>query len=294
MTATCETVRIKLGNVLYLTDFSPISDCALRYVRAITDQFEAKVLVTHVIESPEYRFVPPEGWAVVESATEDAARRQLEALDARMAGIPHETMLRRGEVWQEAARLVEDQDVQLIVVGSHGRTGLRRFLMGSVAEEIIRRAHRPVLTVGPGVLKDGPVPRIARIVLATDFGSASIEAIPCTLMLAELHDARVSLLHVMKSLPAPEERPEQLRSEAENRLRASITRQDKSRIAEAIVRFGDPAEEICKYALQKRADLVVLGLKRTDQHIALATHVSRATAHSVVCSAPCPVLAVMR
>src|SRR5690348_12851555 len=103
MTASCETVRIKLGNVLYLTDFSPTSDSALRYVRAITDQFEAKVLVTHVIEAPEYRFVPPEGWAVVENASEDAARRQLEALDARMAGIPHQTILRRGEVWQEAA-----------------------------------------------------------------------------------------------------------------------------------------------------------------------------------------------
>lgn len=293
MTAACETVRIKLGNVLYLTDFSPTSDSALRYVRAITDQFEAKVLVTHVIEAPEYRFVPPEGWAVVENASEDAARRQLETLDARMVGIPHETILRRGEVWQEAAHVVEDEQVQLIVVGTHGRTGLRRFLMGSVAEEIFRRAHCPVLTVGPGVLKDGPVPRIARIVVATDFGSASMEAIPCTLMLAELHDARVSLLHVMKS-PAPERNPEQLRSEAENRLRASITQQQKSRIAEAVVRFGDPAGEICRYAREKKADLLVLGLRSAEQHVALATHVSRATAHAVVCSAPCPVLAVMR
>src|SRR5690242_20962746 len=144
--------------------------------------------------------------------------------------------------------------------------------MGSVAEEIFRRAHCPVLTVGPGVLKDGQVPRTARIVVATDFGSASMEAIPCTLMLAELQDARVSLLHVIKS-PSPERNPEQLRSEAEDKLRASITQQQKSRIAEAVVRFGDPAEEICRYARENKADLLVLG--RSEEHTSeLQSHVN--------------------
>lgn len=296
MSAISESVRAKLGNVLYLTDFSPTSDSALRYVRAITEQFEAKIFVAHVIEWPEYRFVPPEGWAVVENASEEAAQRQLEVFEQRLAGIPHEMIMRHGDVWHEAAEVIRAHDVRLVVVGTHGRTGLRRFLMGSVAEEVVRGAHCPVLTVGPGVNRNAPSgTRIDHAVLATDFGEASLEAIPCAASLAEEYGAGLRLLHVLKPQGRTEEDLQQLQQEAQKRLQAKAAQSGGGRsIAEVAVRCGDPAEEICKYAREKKADLLVLGLKRTAEHTGMATHVARATAHAVLCSAPCPVLSVTR
>lgn len=295
MTTACEAVRVKLGNVLYLTDFSPTSDSALRYVRAITEQFEANILVTHVIEWPEYRFVPPEGWALVENSSEDAARRQLESFDQRLAGIPHELVLRRGEVWQEAAEVIRENDVRLVVAGTHGRTGLRRFLMGSVAEEVVRQAHRPVLTVGPGVSRStSSGTRVERVVLATDFGDASLGAIPCALSLAEQCGARLSLLHVLKPQGISDQDLKQVKEEAQKKLQSKALRSGSGQsVAEVEVRFGDPTEQICRYAREKRADVLVLGLRRAAEHVGIATHVSRSTAHAVLCSAPCPVLSVM-
>ena len=294
MTATSSPVRAKLGNVLYLTDFSPTSDSAIRYLRTIAEQFDTNVLVTHVIEWPEYRFVPPEGWAVVENASEDAARHQLQNVEVRLAGIPHQTTLRRGEVWREAAEMIKAHDIQLIVVGTHGRTGLRRFLMGSVAEEILRQSPCPVLTVGPGVPRDGQRNTgVERVVLATDFGHSSLETIPQALALAGEHGVRLILLHVIKPPLGPEESFEQLKLESEKRLRATFCRESPANVrVETAVRFGDPPAEILHFARDRKADLIVLGLKRASEHVTMARHVSPATAHAVVCSAPCPVLAI--
>lgn len=294
MTATSSPVRAKLGNILYLTDFSPTSDSAIRYLRTIAEQFDTNVLATHVIEWPEYRFVPPEGWAVVEHASEDAARRQLQNVEERLAGIPHQTTLRRGEVWREAAEMIKAHDIQLIVVGTHGRTGLRRFLMGSVAEEILRLSHCPVLTIGPGVPKDGQrITGVERVVLATDFGHSSLEAIPRALALASEYGARLILLHVIKPPLRPDESFEQLKLESEKQLRTTLCRESPANIrVEIAVRLGDPAAEILRFARERKADLIVLGLKRTGERVTMATHVSPATAHAVLCSAPCPVLAV--
>lgn len=250
--------------------------------------------MAHVVESPEYRFVPPEGWAVVEHASEEAAKRQLLSIEERLAGIPHQSILRHGEVWKAAADLIKAHEIDLIVVGSHGRTGLRRFLLGSVAEQIFRHANCPVLTVGPGAAKDGTRDlKFERIVLATDFGEASLAAIPTAASLAKDCSARLTVLHVIKEPLDTTMSFEQRRSEAEQKLRAVLPEEAaQGRRADIAIRLGNPHEEILRFAREKKADLIVLGLKRIDEHIGMATHVSRATAHAVVCSAPCPVLAV--
>ena len=295
MTLTSGSIRIELGNVLCLTDFSPTSDSAVKYLRTIAEQFDSHIFVAHIIEGPEYRFVPPQGWAVVENAGEDAARRQLAFVKDQLEGIPHQVILRHGEVWGATADLIKTHDIRLIVVGSHGRTGLRRFLMGSVAEEIFRNASCPVLTVGPGAGRNGARDaRVDRVVLATDFGPASLAAIPQALSLARECDARLTLLHVIKPPANSAESVEQLRLEAERRLHGLARGEGLGREAEIAVRLGDPREEISRFAREKKAELIVLGVKRAREHTGLATHVSQATAHAVVCSATCPVLAILQ
>lgn len=296
MTTAIGPTKTKLGNLLYLTDFSPISDAAIKYLKAIAEEFDSFVLVAHVVEAPEYRFVPPEGWAVVEQASEEAAKRQLRSVEERLVGVPHQSILRYGEVWKAAADLIKAHNIDLVVVGSHGRTGLRRFLMGSAAEQIFRHANCPVLTVGPGAAKDGTRDlKFERIVLATDFGEASLAAVPMALSLAQDYQARLMLLHVVKQPLDAAESFEQRKSEAERKLRGMAAEESgPGRKVDTAVRLGDPHEEILRFAREKKADLIVLGLRRTDEHLGMATHVSRATAHAVVCTAPCPVLAIRR
>lgn len=292
--ASGPTTSTMLGKLLYLTDFSPTSDSAIKYLREIAQHFDSKVFVAHVIETPEYRFVPPDGWAVVENANEEAAKRQLQAVDERLAGVPHQVILRHGEVSKAAADLIRTYDIQLVVVGTHGRTGLRRFLMGSVAEEIFRQASCPVLTVGPGAAKEGLRGlRFNQIVLATDFGEASAAAIRQALSLASEYQARLTLLHVIRLPLNSTESFEQLKIEAERKLWSLLPEEKEPECGAGVaVRFGDPQEEISKFARDRNADLIVLGLKRTNEYLTMVTHMSRATAHAVVCTAPCPVLSI--
>jgi nucleotide-binding universal stress UspA family protein len=291
-TETATLVGFK--NILYLTDFSRSSEFALKYVREIVQQFNSNLFVAHVIESPDYGFVPPQGWAVVENMSEEAAKRDMQEVERQLDSHRHQVFLRRGDVWSATSDLVASNEVDLIVLGTHGRTGLRRFLMGSVAEEVFRQATCPVLTVGPGTAKVKPSQvKFEHILLATDFGEQSVAAIPYTLSLAQQFRAKLTLMHVVKVPLEPLDSPAVLVSEAEKKLHSMLPADAGIRATpELVVIFGDPASEILNVSKNRKVDLIVLGLKPTAEHLGMATHLAPATAHALVCSAPCPVLTV--
>ena len=146
------TTRIAIQNVLFATDFSPVSETALHFAESVARRYGAKLIVAHVISPMETRMVPPEGWGACQQALDEAASFQMEELEKRLPKVPHECTVRHGLVWDAISRLIEEKDADLVVLGTHGRSGLDRLLMGSVAEEVFRRAHRcPVLTIGPKV-----------------------------------------------------------------------------------------------------------------------------------------------
>jgi nucleotide-binding universal stress UspA family protein len=294
MVLTDATTSVGFKNVLYLTDFSRSSEFALKYVREIVEQFDSKLFVAHVIESPEYGFVPPQGWAVVENLSEDAAQRDMQEVERQLGGLRHHVLFRRGDVWSAVSDLVASNEIDLIVLGTHGRTGLRRFLMGSVAEEIFRQAACPVLTVGPGTAKVKPSQlKFEHILLATDFGPRSVAAVPYAVSLAREFHSRLTLMHVVKVPLEPLDSPAVLVSEAEKTLHALVPHDaPRECLPEYVVLFGEPANEILNVARERKADLIVLGLKPTEDHLGMATHLAPATAHALVCSAPCPVLTV--
>jgi nucleotide-binding universal stress UspA family protein len=281
-------------SILYLTDFSRSSEFALKYVREIVQHFDSQLFVAHVIESPDYGFVPPQGWAVVETMSEEAAKTDMEVVERQLGSLPHQTFFRRGDVWSATRDMVASNEVDLIILGTHGRTGLRRFLMGSVAEEIFRQATCPVLTVGPGTAKvKSSQVKFEHILLATDFGEQSVAAIPYTLSLAEQFRSKLTLMHVVKIPLEPLDSPSVLVSEAEKKLHALLPADAEIRgTPELVVLFGEPANEILNASKHRKVDLIVLGLKPAAEHLGMATHISPATAHALVCSAPCPVLTV--
>ena len=151
----------------------------------------------------------------------------------------------------------------LLVLGTHGRTGLKKLLLGSVAEKLFRRAPCPVLTVGPEVVLEKPVAEFNHILFATDFSDQSLAAAPYAISLAQEHQSRLTLLHVMETARAGTGRLFEPDTQYLTRqLRELVSpEQDFWFEPEYVVEFGDAEEQILKAASDHKADLVVLGVR---------------------------------
>jgi nucleotide-binding universal stress UspA family protein len=140
--------------ILVATDFADVSEQATTYARELARGLGGDLVVLHVYEVPMLA-LPIEG-AVVSPATwaTDLSNRWQKKLDEsaerqRGQGVAVMGLLRNGIVHEEVHRAADAQDADLIVIGTHGRTGASRMLLGSAAERILRTATRPVLTVSP-------------------------------------------------------------------------------------------------------------------------------------------------
>lgn len=131
--------------ILFATDFSPASDAALQYATSLARDSGATLLIVHVEELLPYAggemyFAQPE-------YPNPEIRRMLEAVLPTDKSVRYEHRLVLGTAADDIVRIAEEEAVDLIVIGTHGRSGLTRVLMGSVAESVMRRAGCPVLTL---------------------------------------------------------------------------------------------------------------------------------------------------
>lgn len=148
-----------IRTILCPTDFSDAAEHAVGYARDLAQKLDAKLLLLHVYElfrlalPVEGAVAAPPAWA---SELSDRWQRMLEdtATRYRGAGVPITTLLRVGRASEEIGRVAEAENVDLIVIGTHGRTGPSRLLLGSVAERVVRSSRVPVLTVSAKGLPD--------------------------------------------------------------------------------------------------------------------------------------------
>lgn len=141
--------QIQLKHILVPTDFSETSGKALKYAQRFAEQFGAKVTLLHVIQPLIYPAdfgYPP---TVLDTADETIRQRVQERLNllASTAGVPVEVHVREGQPYNEIAAAAREFEVDLIIIPTHGRTGLKHVLLGSTAERVVRHAPCPVLTV---------------------------------------------------------------------------------------------------------------------------------------------------
>jgi nucleotide-binding universal stress UspA family protein len=293
MTAVIAPSRIKLQNILLATDFSPCAQSALSYALNLAHVYDTWVYSVNVL--PHVPFV--EGVQPDPEQTRVLAKQRMTDLTGTQLfrGLRHEELIEEGEVREVLSKLVRDYDIDLIVIGTGGRKGLQKLLLGSVAEEVFRNAECPVLTVGPHVTP-WETGKLRYILFATDFGPESVHGLPYAISLAEENRARLTLLHVAPepgvALPEPEPGAlpvldrEEVAVSTERKLRALIPEPNQLwHEPEYMVQFGTPAETIVKAAAT--ADMVVLGAKRPA---ALTTHLGMGVTYKVACDAPCPVL----
>ena len=291
--------RIAIKNILYLTDFSEPSEAALPFALSVAREYEAKLYPFHVFIPAVYTYTTPELTQLSIEAQEEAIRANLQRVDARCSGLTHESLISQGTgVWPPIERAIKDYGIDLIVLGTHGRTGAQKLLLGSVAEEVFRRSPVPVLTIGPAERSSAhKAAKFRRVLFATDFTPESQGAAPYALSMAQENEAELILLHVIQQQEArlPSESVDLAKSNILYKLQEIVpaTAQSWCR-PEALVRFGQPAEQILNVANDRNADLIVLGIRNKPGFIGAATHLSRATAHKVVVHAACPVLTVRR
>ena len=286
---------IELKRVLYATDFSDASLAALPLVSTIAHKYGSHVFVVNVWTAASYGMVSPEAAAVLQHKDELGARDKTRDLlkTTDLAGLSATAIVRSGLPTEELTSFVRAEKIDLAILGTHGRTGLKHLLMGSVAEDLFRNLPCPVLTVGPNVSKRSMGrAEIRHILFPTDLSDASRAVFPYLASLASEYKASLTLLHVLPvetaTNPDAKALAEPLRKEMQNIFSPYIDPRDP---AEFIIDFGDIVERILAHAETGRADLIGLGVRKAGE---VTTHFRNTVAYRVVLQAHCPVLTSRR
>jgi nucleotide-binding universal stress UspA family protein len=281
--------------ILAATDFSLIAGSALNYAHALSRQFHAKLFLAHVVPKELY-FVPPESFSETIVKAKRYAEKELQklALAAGLDDVTHEEILAEGPVWSTLQSIIQSNQIDLLVIGTHGRASTKKLALGSVAEEIFRMADCPVLTVGPQTkIPEGAAAEFRNLIYATNFKPHSERASSAAYFLEREHAAHLSVLHVVEE---PNEGSpvgnQMLRDFLVKRMRKSMPAECLDHCEpDFLVRFGEPGEEIVQAAVDAHANLIVLGLRPPEK---LTGYLPSAVAYRIVCQAPCPVLTLRR
>jgi nucleotide-binding universal stress UspA family protein len=295
MNAVATKARIALKNIVFATDFSPAAEGALPYAIGLAKQYGANVHGLHVRFPATYPIVGPEAMPQILEAAEEQAKFEAKQMHDMLEGLPHEVTVAEGDLWPILNEIVEKQKTDLIVMGTHGRTGVSRALLGSSAEEVFRKAPCPVLTVGPHVSQNTER-RLAmkEILFATDFSPESLAALPYAVSLAQEHQSNLTLLNVTGKAEVGELVHAGQYTESTMRRLQSLVPAGAEMWCEPKCRVeqGPEAEKIMQAAVAIGADLIVLGVRSPHGGVGATTHLLHSIAHDVVVKAQCPVLTV--
>jgi nucleotide-binding universal stress UspA family protein len=295
MSTTKVANRIQLKNILYATDFSRAADAAFPYAAEFARRFGAKFYAVHVRTPENYVLAAPEAWT---SVNEEYEKQESELRQVLRNDLPHietDVLTAEGGVWPVLESVIDEKKIDLLVLGTRGRTGIGKFFLGSVAEDIVRQAPCPVLTVGPHSPSEPPREgRFKEILYTTDFSEESLAAAPYATSLAQEHQADLTLLHVIEKYGAGDLIcPDELEANALQHMQNLVPENaELRREPRYLVKAGEPAETILEVAKNRKSDLIVLGVRKPKGIPGGATHLPTAIAHKVIAHAVCPVLTV--
>lgn len=266
-----------IQHILCPVDFSPTSEHALNFATVIARRLKAQVTLLHTYSMPN--FVMPEGAmlpdAELSTQLSTEAQTRLNELLAKynQRGVHLKGELKLGAPSTEISRVASEDKADLIVMGTHGRTGLEHALLGSVAERVVRSSTVPVLTIREPHAGDKHAQTLTadvkRIVCPVDFSDASAKATTYAAELARQLGAELHLLHVLptvayamvaESYTVKPDLVRELKQEVKQRvedLRASLA-SDTLKVEASMVE-GVPYKAIHEAAHKLNADLLVMG-----------------------------------
>ena len=291
-TAQLTPVGVGIRNVLIATDCSEFSNTALAFGLQLATGVQAKAYVISVLPCDTFLLSGPEAYVGVRDATErDLAGLKTALLrDGYREGEDYQLSLLEGDVIQSILDFAYQRQIDLIVVGTHGRGGLGKMIMGSVAERVFRQSPVPVLTVGPHLPRAarGTVPR--NLLLPVDFTPASELAAHYAVRMALQNDAKLTLLHVIESWsPEAQAHRERVLQILKDKIASLLGEEARGLHCCSRVEQGHVVPAILQLAAQIEADLLVMGVPPSK---GVFDRLIWPHAYEVVREARCPVLTV--
>jgi nucleotide-binding universal stress UspA family protein len=286
-----QVVRLSLKNILFPTDFSPASDAALPFARTLARIYGSTLLVAHAIPPEPHLQVVTDRLPAEDDPIWQDAHHKLDGFthSPSFANTPFKTLLDQGDLKDVIPAMICEQDVDLVILGTHGRRGVSKLVLGSDAEKIYRSATCPVLTIGPHVHQTADW-KLRRILCPVDVAEDPEPVLRYALSLAEENQSEFIVLQAIPLVPW------QHRDTVEQRSRRALEcvmpaqAQDWC-TPEYVVRWEHPVEAILRTAREGDADLIVMSVHKS-RAFALSTHLPWPVASEVVSRAPCPVLTV--
>lgn len=279
---------IKLKNVLFTTDFSEASTNALPHAAALAEKFGGRVFVCHILTPTALAIGAPEAAPYLYQAEMKTAKQELERLllSPWLDSVDHKSVMLSGIFGDELKNAINANDVHLVVAGTHGRTGFRRLLLGSGAEEICRVSSRPVLTIGPDSPGRSKID-FKTILYLTDLSQESLQALPYATAIAEKYAAKLIFLHVLPGEFAKNPDSAQLEEPLRDRMRELTENGMGTGRAEFLIEAGETVESILNVARKVNADLIAMGIRNA---FAPGVQLHSSIAYRVISAAHCPVL----
>jgi nucleotide-binding universal stress UspA family protein len=292
-----------IQRILSPVDFSEFSTRAFLHALSLAEHYHASLVALHAVEMWKYpyaEYAATDGgdYANLHASLDKGGREHLQEFADQHCGegIHPEIVIREGRAADSILSFAQEEKVDLIVMGTHGRRGFDRLMFGSVTDRVMREASCPVLAVRQpphdAVAAGGKgsyVHYLKRILLCTDFSEYSERALWYAISVAEEYDAELTVMHVVEIAPSPARR-EKVLATTTRQLEKLIPGEKRKGIkVKTAVRFGKPYQSIVEYAREAEVDLVTMGVRGAG---ALDRAIFGSTTDRVVQLGPCPVLVV--
>jgi len=293
-------LEIKL--ILCPVDFSEFSIRSYHHALSLAEHYRAKLVAQHIVELWRYpyaEYVASQGdYAEFCRGLREGGKEKLREFVQHHTHYEIQPELRvdEGVAPDLILSFAEAQKTDLIVMGTHGRRGFDRLVLGSVTERVMRRAACPVLgvcqcpedSVATGKERHH-VHHLNRILLCTDFSENSEWALNYAISARAEYDAELTLLHVLEEVPSPARAEEAIATATEQLDKLIPVEERKTLKIKTAVRIGKPYQEIIQVALEAKIDMACMGVRGRG---ALDLAVFGSTTYRLMQLGPCPVLAV--
>lgn len=280
---------VTVKKILVGLDFSPASEPLIKIAAGIARHFGAELLLNHSMAVLPTTIGGMSGPGDYFELSKSYAEKELEriARSADLDDVNKTCLIGAGSPALGILDYAMDNDVDLIIMGTHGRRGIPHLLMASVTEEVLRKAKCPVLTVGPGLSKRFLTgTKVEKILYPTDLSERSLHAMPLVASIGVEQEAQIHCLHVAAP-STTEEETEPIRTRLQSLLCKHLSARYR---AYCSLDYGDVADRIVANARIEESDLIVLGVGTRgliDRHYEHITY-------KVIAESPCPVLTWIR
>jgi nucleotide-binding universal stress UspA family protein len=292
-------LEIKL--ILCPIDFSELSVRAYYHALSVAGHYQAKVAALHVVDLSRY---PSLDFAATAGLYHEAIRAFCDNAEEQLrkfakshtnSEIQPELSVEIGNAPDTILSFAEARNADVIVMGTHGRRGYDRLMLGSVTDRVMRTSRRPVLVVckpphesTAGADERGhSVHHLSRILFCADFSENSERALKYAISLTSEYDAELTLLHVLEKVPRPAKAAETITAATEQLEKLIPAEARKTLKIATAVRIGKAYEQIIQFALESQIDLAVMGVRGRGE---LDLAVFGSTTYRVMQLGPCPVI----